>query len=89
MKKGKTNRRLLALVLCLAMLFSCVPQGAIPVFAAGDDTASQGQPDTGETTAPTDPEVTTEPTEPEVTTEPTEPEDTTAPTEPEVTTEPT
>lgn len=96
MKKGKTNRRLLALVLCLAMLFSCVPQGAIPVFAAGDDTASQGQPDTGETptdpevtTEPTEPEDTTAPTEPEVTTEPTEPEDTTAPTEPEVTTEPT
>ena len=105
MKKGMTRRRLLALVLCLAMLFSCVPQGAIPVFAAGDDTASQGQPDTGETptdpevtteptepedtTAPTEPEVTTEPTQPEATTEPTVPEDTTAPTEPEVTTEPT
>ena len=97
MKKGMTRRRLLALVLCLAMLFSCVPQGAIPVFAAGDE-ASQGQTETGETTTPTEPEVTTEPTEPEdttaptepeVTTEPTEPEDTTAPTEPEVTTEPT
>lgn len=96
MKKGMTRRRLLALVLCLAMLFSCVPQGAIPVFAAGNDTVSQGQPDTGETptdpevtTEPTEPEDTTAPTEPEVTTEPTEPEDTTAPTEPEVTTEPT
>ena len=89
MKKGKTNRRLLALVLCLAMLFSCVPQGALPVLAAGNDTVSQGQPETGETTTPTEPEVTTEPTEPEATTEPTVPEDTTAPTEPEATTEPT
>ena len=97
MKKGMTRRRLLALVLCLAMLFSCVPQGAIPVFAAGDE-ASQGQTETGETTTPTEPEVTTEPTEPEDTTAPTEPqatveptvpEDTTAPTEPEATTEPT
>ena len=87
MKKGKTRRRWLALVLCLAMLFSCVPQGAIPVFAAGDDTASQGQPETGET--PTEPEVTTEPTEPEDTTAPTEPEVTTEPTEPEDTTMPT
>ena len=88
MKKGMTRRRLLALVLCLAMLFSCVPQGAIPVFAAGDE-ASQGQTETGETTTPTEPEVTTEPTQPEVTTVPTEPEVTVEPTEPEVTTEPT